>query len=111
MKDTLDPGTIDLFGGKAERDKGMKQVLDRNPEWTDLALRAIACLPVGWEGSGQDIRIKLTELIGPPHDHNVWGSLTNLAIRKKFIVPTGHYKYTRLRASHKRRIPVYRRCA
>jgi hypothetical protein len=111
MKDTLDPGTIDLFGGKAERDKGMKQAADNDQLWMQVALHNIQSLPPGWEGSGQDIRLIITNDQGPPHHPNVWGALTNTAIGMGLLVHTGHYKYTRLRASHKRRIPVYRRCA
>jgi hypothetical protein len=112
MKDTLDPGTIDLFGGKAERDKGMASSLSHDPTWTAAALNCVAHLPADWKGSGQDIRIRIVPIIGEPKDPNhAWGALTNAAIHKGLIVATGHYKYARLRASHKRRIPVYRRCA
>ena len=111
MKDPIDPGTIDLFGGKADRDAGMKKTADKDPQWMELALHHIQwSLRYDWQGSGQDIRIWLTDAIGPPHHHNTWGALIAQAIRKGYLVRTGHQKHARIRASHARRNDVYRRC-
>jgi hypothetical protein len=99
----------DLFNGRLERDLGMGKAFSRDPTWNTEALKIILDLPIGWEGTGQQIRIMVVNQIGEPHHFNVWGALINEAIMKRLLVRTGRQAHARIRASHARRNDVYRR--
>lgn len=105
-----DTPTQDLFGAVAARDEALAKVAANGNNWRYLALAGIANLPAGYEGTGEDIRIKmLNDGLPPPHHHNAWGEVIKAAVSRAWIVPTGKYRNMRTRKSHARETPVYRR--
>jgi len=105
---------VDMFGGKEARDNALETVAGNAGEWMPRALKAIqnirmaTLLPITGTWTGEDIRIYVTNTIGPPHHHNAWGALIKAAITQKLIVPTGQYRPMKSKKSHARRTPVYR---
>jgi hypothetical protein len=100
----------DLFSGKALRDSGIAQVLDRNEGWLEScvkeAQRFVSTHGNG-EFTGEDIRYHCRMLVGHPHHHNAWGGLINILVKRKIIRPTGRWKPMRDPGSHARRTPIY----
>jgi len=96
----------DLFGGRAARDQALDQVRQNSGEWFGRALVIIAGLR-GWSGTAEDIRMIVTPMIGRPHHHNVWGSLTSQAVKRELIFDTGASAPMKLKKSKARRTPVY----
>jgi len=99
----------DLPGGRAARDEGMERVL-RHQWMLDMIEAVRKRIPVGWKGTGEDLRVKLTDegWLRPPHHHNAWGAAVNMLIRVGLIVrldvPDQQMKQKR---SHARRTGVY----
>lgn len=98
----------DLFGAKGERDENLDRVLANAGMWSKLALDAIARLPEGSQASGEDIRLWLTPIIGPPHHHNAWGALIMVAVKHKLLRDIGS-THMRTERSHARKTTLYRR--
>lgn len=77
-------------------EQGMAQTLDAEPEgWLEAAvsaMRQFVRLP-GWHHfKSEDFRAWYLERgFPPPHDHHVWGALTNRASRAGVIRFTGRY--------------------
>jgi hypothetical protein len=86
--------------------RGIKRVLSNNEAWGKAALETIKALPVGWTGTGEDIRALVAE---KPSHPNAWGGLINRALAADLIYPTGDYRPMKSKASHGRRTPVYER--
>lgn len=100
----------DLFGGdaKAERDAALKRVREGGGDWEDQTIRAISVMMPGFEGTGEDIRIRLL-MKGhpPPHDQHAWGSMIKRAIARRVILPTGQRRHMKSAKSHARETKVY----
>lgn len=92
--------------GIALKDAGVKKVLSNNDAWADAAFEVVKALPVGWTGTGEDIRNKVGAL---PSHPNAWGGLINRALKADLIFPTGEYTAMKNKNSHGRRTPVYER--
>ena len=88
------------------KDHGITRTLAANGGWNEAAISAIAALPVGWIGTGEDIRVRVGE---EPAHPNAWGALINRALKADLIYPTGEYRPMTAKASHGRRTPVYER--
>lgn len=100
----------DLFGAKAARDAGFASVAKNAGGWRPAAIAAIAALPQGYEGTGEDIRLDLLKAgLAEPHHHNAWGEVTKEAIKRGLIHRTGELRNMRTKRSHARATPVYRR--
>lgn len=99
-----------LFGGgEEERDAGIAQTQLGQDEWFARALMMIRALPRSWEGISESWRPIIEAKIGPPRHHNTWGALTMTASRYGIIVDTGVRVKMRLRRSHARKSPIWRR--
>ena len=85
---------------------GMKAVDGGNRAWKSAALDVIRALPVGWIGTGEDIRAKVAE---EPSHPNAWGSLISAALKDELIFPTGDHRPMTAKKSHGRQTPVYER--
>jgi hypothetical protein len=98
----------DLFGARDARDEALARVKNSGGDWRDVALAALHLIP-GFEGTGEDIRLRL-QLRGlrPPHHHNAWGEMIKAAIEQRMVVATGKQRHMRTRKSHARKTPVYR---
>jgi hypothetical protein len=78
----------DLFAARKRRDAGMDAASSRSPSFVDDVLAFVLTLPIGWIGTGEDIR-RLSGL--EPHHPNVWGATLNHIGRKGVISKTGRY--------------------
>jgi hypothetical protein len=102
----------DLFSdfegdAKARRDEGMGRVTANAGPWVPAARTEIAKLR-GWCGTGEDLRLLLVPLIGPPHHHNAWGPLIKYAIERHWLFPTGERRHMKSKKSNARSTAVYR---
>lgn len=74
---------------------GMAQTLEAEREgWVEVALAALATFgsdPAWREFKTEDFRAWYTGHAPAPHDHHVWGALTNRAARAGIIRFTGRY--------------------
>jgi hypothetical protein len=100
---------LDLMAALAERDLALDKVSDRAGPWIDRAMRGLAALPLGWQGTGESIRLALP--VEPPHHHNAWGAVIKKALDRGLLTPTGKFEHMRTKKSHARKTPVYRRGA
>ena len=111
MKGQLDLETyIAELKSREERDKALKQVSENSEEWFPKAVAALPTI-VGMmppEFSPEELRTAMSGVIGNPHHHNAWGALTNTAVRRKLIVPTGNWGQNRKKESHARVTRLYR---
>ena len=100
----------DLFSALAGRDAGLELVERNAGDWFPLALSYISRLDQ-WTGTGEDLRVMITPVLGPPHHRNVWGALIAQAVKRRLLVPTGQRVHMRTRKSHARMTDVYVRAA
>lgn len=80
--------------------------MGRNKSWMERALSVIA--NTSGEATGEQIRMQVEPLAGPPHHHNAWGALVRTATARGLIEFAGRYENMRTPKSHARRTPVYR---
>lgn len=92
--------------GLHRKARGMATVTNGNKAWRDAAIATIKALPVGWTGTGEDIRHAIKEL---PSHPNAWGALVNTLLKDELIYPTGDYRAMKDKTSNGRRTPVYER--
>lgn len=104
----------DLFGwfdreeGKRRRDEGMGAALDAEDEAWKIAYRQIVeGLPMGWQGTGEDIRFLVREVIGDPHTPEVWGGMLAGCIKRHWLQRTGVRPLMRDPRSHARSTDSY----
>ena len=96
---------------RVARDIGISDVLETNAAWRDDAWAGVRRLPLGWTGTGEDIRLLLeAEGIVPDH-HNAWGGLINGCVREGMLEWTGALAQMATQRSHARATKVYRRVA
>lgn len=102
--------TGDLFTeAERRRDAGLQQVTDNEPKsWMERAKDAVRDLNQRREWTGEDIRLFVTESIGEPHHHNIWGALTSWGIKQGILQRTGEWRKMVTPKSHARMTPVYR---
>lgn len=96
----------DLATAEACRDSGMAQVAENTGDWFDAACVQVARLR-DWSGTGEDLRLRLLEVVGPPHSANAWGALIAHAIRSGWLRRTGERRPMQTVRSHARRTDVY----
>jgi hypothetical protein len=99
----------DLFGGKTARDAALAQVAANAGPWRTRAILSVHALPLDWVGIGEDVRLHVVRQIGNPHDQHAWGELIKACVASGMLVPTGEVRHMRVRKSHARQSPVYRR--
>jgi hypothetical protein len=106
-------GDFDGVAAKDARDARTEQVRDNDLTWHQSALSLIEqCIPVGWKGTGEQLRIALLALGLPaPHHHNAWGSLVLNAQRRRLINKTGDMAHMETVRSHARMTPIIARVA
>lgn len=92
--------------GLARKERGMAKVLSGNKAWRDAGIAVVKALPVGWKGTGEDIRLAVKAL---PSHPNAWGSLVNALLKIELIYPTGDYTAMKEKASNGRKTPIYER--
>jgi len=103
------PDLFDAAGSRAARDEGIALVTENAEDWMGRALVEIAGLPAGWAGLGEDFRAHVERRIGPAHHSNATGALINNAARLGLICKTGQRRKMRLKRSHARETPEWRR--
>lgn len=81
--------------GSLLRDVGMARTLEAESDsWLDRAMRELRIfsrLPEWSSFKTEDFRAWLLDRMAPPHDHHVWGALTNRACRERVIRWTGRH--------------------
>lgn len=108
---TNDDDEFDIERAKEKRDEGMDRVSGNNSTFTQQVIAIIRALPIGWEGMGEDIRIKATESgVEAPKSPNAWGAATNAAARAGLIEKTGKYLKPKAVKSHVSAKAQWRRC-
>ena len=96
----------DINAAENNRDEGMSLALENSTEeWKDAVYNYIRALPVGWLGTGEDIRTACP----PSHAPQAWGAIINTAVRRDWLRPTGQYKKMKARSSHARETRIYAR--
>lgn len=99
----------DLFQwAETARDLALDKVAFNNAEWFDKVLMLIPSHSLG-EFTGEELRQRITPLMGHPSHHNAWGSVIRTAIKRGLIEGTGQYKKMTTVKSHARATAVYRR--
>lgn len=94
-----------MSDGKSARDAGIDQVVEHNQKWSHEVLDYIeGHIPVGWAGTGEDIRHLVLEAgLNHPKHHNAWGAVIMTAIRHRGLLSkTGRLLPMRDRTSHAR---------
>ena len=98
----------DLFESRAARDAAITLGAGHNLRWIDHALVAGNALPVGWIGTGEDIRRVVDAVVQPgPKHHNAWGALISTLIKRRVLIKTGVYVNMKQKSSHARSTPQY----
>ena len=88
------------------RDDALESVRFNAGLWFDRAMVCVKTLK--GTKTGEEIRLEIEPLIGPPHHHNAYGSLISQAIKARYLTPTGVWRKMRTPKSHARRTPEYR---
>lgn len=79
-----------------------------NSNWADNALEAIASMPRGYLGTGEQIRLALTiNGLRKPHNNNSWGALVRSAVNQGILKNTGRKSPMAVKKAHARSTPVY----
>jgi hypothetical protein len=100
----------DLFTALEAKQAAFDHMETTERPWFDHAIEAVAKLPFGWEGTGEDVRLFLYELgVALPLKQQAWGALMHHAAKRNLVHETGEWRPMRLKESHARRTPVYRR--
>lgn len=104
-----EPEEFDAEKSKRERDKGMARALRASSTFADVAgAFIISKLPIGWEGTGEDIRrVYYRHHTLKPHHNNAWGGVINGAIRNGYLVKTGKRPHMKQTSSHARSTDRY----
>ena len=92
--------------GLARKEQGMAKVLTGNAAWRRDAIAKVKALPVGWTGTGEDIRHIVNAL---PSHPNSWGALVSTLLKDALIFPTGDRQPMKDKTSNGRSTPVYER--
>ena len=95
----------------ALKEQALEQVSENAGTWMENfnhALHKAVLENAGLVMTGEQIRMALEPVIGPPHHHNAWGAAIATAIRQGTLLPTGQYIAMQGPRSHARRTPVYR---
>lgn len=95
--------------------RGMELAADRadrdDPGWTEVALEAlrecVSHVPFNEEFIIEELRARIGSMVSKPQNLRAWGQVTQMAIRRKVIVPTGGFG--RAASSHGSPKPLYRR--
>lgn len=98
----------DLFTAADARDAALAKVTKNNEPWMIRAMRQISVLPSG-EYTGEDIRLRLSELMDGPTHHNAWGALIMNAVKKHILIDTGRVSRMKGGKSHARKTSIYRK--
>ncbi len=93
------------------RDEGIARVTEHNESWMELAIREAQSF-ASYSSyldtfTGEDIRHRVSYVIGLPGHNNAFGALINTLVRRKIIKPTGEWRKMRDDRSHARKTPVY----
>ncbi len=103
---------FDMFT-RAESDAARNEALDRVAEnsnqdgWWDEACTEVQKLRA-WTGTGEDLRLLLSRMIGSPHDDHAWGALVANAKRNGWLIETGERRKMHTKKSHSRKTDVLR---
>lgn len=89
-----------------ERDKALAAVAKANAEWMETALSMLPYLSP-MEGTGEQIRHKLSAVIEQPSHHNAWGAMIRHGVRLGLLKPKGQWTKMEDPQSHARQTPVY----
>lgn len=94
--------------GELFRDEGIERVSSNSGTFISEGLSFISSpsLKPG-DYTGEDIRIKLSELGIEPHHCNAWGALIMHAVRKGYITNTGRIRKSKLVQAHAHKATIY----
>jgi hypothetical protein len=97
--------------GRAIRDKVLASVMENAGKDFGQRVEDVVFfyLPIGWEGSGEDIRRLCESEDIHPHHSNAWGGVINGLIRRGILHKTGRWTQMQDKRSHARMTQVLRR--
>lgn len=95
---------IDAFDA---RDIALEVVAANSGKWFPRAFEQVTKLK-DWEGTGEDLRLLISPIVGEPHKPNAWGALINTSIKRECLFRTGERRHMRTVKSHARTTDVYR---
>lgn len=99
---------MNLAAARAARDEGTELVSEHNEDWKDRAMQLLGTRArSGTRMTGEQIRLWLLPLIGPPKSSNAWGALVLSAVGKGILQDTGQVAQMETEDSHARRTPVW----
>lgn len=98
---------LNIFDSRAARDIALSTVSQNSGSFIDEALEVISSLEPGRKVTGEDIRQELDARKVFPHHSNAYGSLINIAVRRKLLVPTPEFVSMKRVSSHARSTRVY----
>lgn len=95
------------FSGRALKEEGMARTLEAEHDaWITAALFALRHFAIArGEFKTEDFRDWYTEA---PHDHHVWGALTNRACKAGIIAWTGKFAPSESPRTHGHHVKVWR---
>jgi hypothetical protein len=88
------------------RDEGIEQVSENAGNFMDEGLDAIRALAF-LEITGEFIRRHLEEKGIKPHHVNAWGALINVAVKRKYLIPTERFLKSTSPKNHAHHYRVY----
>lgn len=98
---------FDAVRSREKKDEGITEAAVANIGWLGAALLLLEKLDLH-EVTGEGLRLWLLEKKLPhPSKPNAWGAMTQHAIRKRLIRPSGRWEPMRDVRSHARQTPVY----
>lgn len=98
---------FDAVRSREKRDEGMTEAMVANMGWTAAALSLMERLDLH-EATGEELRLWLIgKKLPHPTTPNAWGALTNHAIKKGLLRPSGRWVPMRAVRSHARQTQVY----
>lgn len=94
---------------RAARDAALAAVERAAGGWSRAARDRVRALPVHWEGTGEDIRLKLVRDGFPePRSHNAWGAMIMVCVKHDWLREIGRGQM-RTEKSHARSTAIYAR--
>jgi hypothetical protein len=110
MTEAHQTSIFDFLAAKTARDQAIAHVIANGPDWHSRALQAVAALPRGWRGIGEDIRKHvMSRGVSAPHHPNCWGALIMAAHRAGYLKRAEGWQNAKAKKSHACSCPIIER--
>jgi len=99
---------FDLLEAERARDKSVDRAYTNAKDWAQDFFALIENLPVGWEGTAEEMRLHL-KMPSPPTSPNAIGATVMKAVRADLLRWTGQMRKPTNKKSHARKTQVWER--